>query len=51
MAFRNPELNRLFQDILNRPRGQQVQPPTDGRAALARVLREQRRRARRQLVQ
>ena len=51
MTFQDPELNRLAQQIVNRPPPGQPPPRVDPRAALARVLREQARRARRRLVQ
>ena len=47
MTFRDPELQRLAEGVLNAPRSpQQTQlPPPDPKTALARVLRRQRRMA------
>ncbi len=51
MTFRDPELQRLAEGVLNAPRPPQqtLQPLPDPKTALARALREQRRRARRLL--
>ncbi len=45
MAFSDPDLNRLAQQLLTQPSPQQPQPLRDPRAALTRVLQRQRRRA------